>query len=115
LQSATDETDLAEAADTITEAVSADRSGEVADTLPGERAQGVASMPGVEAPQMKNWMLIEFANAVEDADLEWLEEIGFHVDTLMSSTLVRGWLELPEGGEAIAQNPRVARIHAQMR
>ena len=113
LESPTDETERPEVADAIADV--ADTSGEVAEPLPGGPPQGIAAAPEAETPQMKNWMLIEFASAVRDADLEWLEGNGFHVDTLMSSTLVRGWLELPEGGEAIAQDPRVARIHAQMR
>jgi hypothetical protein len=64
---------------------------------------------------MKNWMLIEFAQAIEDEDIEWLEANGFNVDTVMNATMLRGWLEQPEGGEVISQDPRVAKIHAQMR
>jgi hypothetical protein len=75
----------------------------------------VAPAPDVEQPAMKNWMLIEFTRAVEETDLQWLEENGFRVDTVMSETMVRGWLEVPEGGEVIGQDPRIARIHAQMR
>ncbi len=75
----------------------------------------VAPAPDVEQPAMKNWMLIEFTRAVEETDLQWLEESGFRVDTVMSETMVRGWLEVPEGGEVIGQDPRIARIHAQMR
>ncbi len=78
-------------------------------------AGGVSPAPGVEPSKVKNWMLIEFARKLEDADLAWLEENGFRVDTVMSPMMVRGWLEKPEGGEVISQDPRVARIHAQMR
>jgi hypothetical protein len=70
---------------------------------------------GVRRPALRNWMLIEFARAIEPADLEWLEENGFRVDTVMSETMVRGWLEVTAGGEVIGQDPRIARIHAQMR
>lgn len=80
-----------------------------------KRPGAVAPAPGVEPSKVKNWMLIEFARPVEDADLAWLRQNGFQVDTLMSPTMVRGWLEKPEGGEVIGTDPRVARIHAQMR
>ncbi len=33
----------------------------------------------------------------------------------MGPRLVRGWLEMPAAGELITRDPRVARIHAQMR
>lgn len=75
----------------------------------------VAPAPDVEQPAMKNWMLIEFIRAIEKTDLQWLEENGFRVDTVISETMVRGWLEVPEGGEVIGQDPRIARILAQMR
>ncbi len=75
----------------------------------------VAPAPGVEPSKVKNWMVIEFARPVADADIAWLKQNGFQVDTLMSPTMVRGWLEKPEGGEVIGTDPRVARIHAQMR
>jgi hypothetical protein len=75
----------------------------------------VAPAPDVEQPRMKNWMLIEFARSVEPKDLRWLEENGFRVDTVMSARMVRGWLEEPAGGEAIASDPRIAKIHPQMR
>ncbi len=80
-----------------------------------ERPGAVAPAPGVEPSKVKNWMVIEFARPVEDADLAWLKQNGFQVDTLMSPTMVRGWLEKPEGGEVIGTDPRIARIHAQMR
>jgi hypothetical protein len=75
----------------------------------------VAPAEGVEMPAVKNWMLIEFKRAVEKADLEWLAENGFRVDTVMGPTTVRGWLEDPAGGAVISQDPRVAGIKAQMR
>ena len=75
----------------------------------------VAPAPGVEQPVMKNWMLIEFARAVAPEDLRWLEENGFRVDTVMSAKMVRGWLEEMAGGEAIAKDPRIVKIHPQMR
>ncbi len=87
----------------------------VADAPAGKLPAAVAPAPGVERPAMKNWMLIEFSAPVQEADLRWLEENGFRVDTLVGPTLVRGWLETAAGGEEIAKNPRVARIHAQMR
>ncbi len=99
---------------------------EAAPPAQGEAAQGAAGdtvkrpvavspAPGVEPSKVKNWMVIEFARPVEDADLAWLRQNGFRVDTLMSPTMVRGWLEKPEGGEVIGTDPRIARIHAQMR
>jgi hypothetical protein len=75
----------------------------------------VAPAPGVEQPVMKNWMLIEFAKSVEPEDLRWLEKNGFRVDTVMSAKMVRGWLEEMAGGEAIAKDPRIVKIHPQMR
>ncbi len=88
------------------------------ETAPGEtvkRSGAVAPAPGAEPSKVKNWMLIEFARPLEDADLAWLKQNGFQVDTVMSPTMVRGWLEKPEGGEVIGTDPRIARIHAQMR
>lgn len=85
--------------------------GEAAATPPG----AVAPAEGVEKPAVKNWMLIEFARAIEEADLKWLEENGFRVDTVMGETTVRGWLENPAGGPVISQDPRIAKIQAQMR
>ncbi len=91
------------------------------DTEP-EDAGGAAATPGRVAaategdePGMKNWLLIEFARAIETADLEWLEANGFRVDTVMGVMSVRGWLEDPAGGAVIGEDPRIARIHAQMR
>lgn len=93
----------------------------MADREPEETAEAPEA-PGRVAPEsegdeagMKNWLLIEFARAIEAADLEWLEESGFRVDTVMSELVVRGWLEDPAGGAAIGQDPRIAQIHAQMR
>jgi hypothetical protein len=101
-----------------------------------ERAEGVESPVGAERPDagdavsgpqrvapasegdelgMKNWLLIEFARAIKVADLEWLEQNGFRVDTVLSSTTVRGWLEDAAGGAVIGRDPRIARIDAQMR
>lgn len=88
------------------------------ETAPGDTVQrpaAVSPAPGVEPSKVKNWMLIEFARPLEDADLAWLKQNGFQVDTVMSPTMVRGWLEKPEGGEMIGTDPRIARIHAQMR
>ncbi len=79
------------------------------------RPGAVAPAPGVEGPKVKNWALIEFVGEIEEADLRWLEDAGFHVDTVMGPRLVRGWLEMPAAGELITRDPRVARIHAQMR
>ena len=82
----------------------------------GAIAPGAA--PGrqdAESPVMRNWVLLEFVRPVEGADVEWLEANGFRVDTVMSGNLVRGWLEMPEGGEVIARDARIARVSAQAR
>jgi len=68
-----------------------------------------------DAEQPKNFMLIEFVEPIQETDLEWLKENGFHVDTVFGETSLRGWLEIPEGGEVIGTDPRVARIDAMMR
>ena len=68
-----------------------------------------------DVEQPKNLMLIEFVEPIQEADLEWLKENGFQVDTVFSETTLRGWLEVPEGGEVIGTDPRVARIDAMMR
>jgi hypothetical protein len=68
-----------------------------------------------ENPAMRNWVLLEFVRTVEEADVEWLEYNGFRVDTVMSGNLVRGWLEVPGGGEVIARDARIARVSAQAR
>lgn len=81
----------------------------------GAASEAEAPGPGVEQPTMKHWMTIEFARAVSDADLQWLQENGFHVDTVMSETLVRGWLENLAAGEVLGADPRIANIDAQMR
>lgn len=94
------------------------------ETTAAERAAGgdVVAQPEAVAPSaegdragMKNWMLIEFVRAIESADLDWLERNGFRVDTVLSATTVRGWLEDPAGGSVIGNDPRIARIDAQMR
>lgn len=91
------------------------------DTEPEDAGEAAAAPARVAAategdePGMKNWLLIEFARAIETADLEWLEANGFRVDTVMGAMSVRGWLEDPAGGAAIGEDPRIARIHAQMR
>jgi hypothetical protein len=95
--------------------VAAEPPGEAGEVGAEEAVEATPEAPGVRRPALRNWMLIEFARAVEPADLEWLEENGFRVDTVMSETMVRGWLEVPAGGELIGQDPRIARIHAQMR
>jgi len=78
----------------------------------GREADAVDT-PDVEQP--KNFMLVEFVNPIQDADLQWLQENGFHVDTVFSATRLRGWLEVPEGGEVIGTDPRVAKVDAMMR
>jgi hypothetical protein len=60
-------------------------------------------------------VLLEFSRPVEESDLEWLEANGFRVDSVMSELRVRGWLERSEGGRVIASDPRIARVHTQMR
>jgi hypothetical protein len=91
------------------------------DTQPEEtgeatEAQGrVAPTTERDEAGRKNWLLIEFARAVEAADLEWLEGNGFRVDSVMGEMTVRGWLEDAAGGAVIGQDPRIAQIHAQMR
>ncbi|KPK82617.1 MAG: hypothetical protein AMS25_01860 [Gemmatimonas sp. SM23_52] len=97
------------------ETVPAEAPGEAGEVGAGEAVEATPEAPGVRRPALRNWVLIEFARAIEPADLEWLEENGFRVDTVMGETMVRGWLEVPAGGEVIAQDPRIARIHAQMR
>jgi hypothetical protein len=44
-----------------------------------------------------------------------LEENGFVVDTVLSETAVRGWLEDPAGASTIQNDPRIASINTQMR
>lgn len=75
----------------------------------------VAPEADIEAPTVRNWVLLVFSRPVEEADLEWLEANGFRVDSVMSELRVRGWLERPGGGSAIANDPRIARIQTQMR
>ena len=79
------------------------------------RPRSVAPATESDEPGMKNWLLIEFARAIEPADLEWLKQNGFRVDTVMSEKTVRGWLEDVAGGAVIGKDPRIARIDAQMR
>ena len=85
--------------------------GDVSPAAPGR----VAPVAEGDEPGLKNWLLIEFARAIEPSDLEWLEQSGFRVDTLMNATTVRGWLEDAAGGAVIGKDPRVVRIDAQMR
>jgi hypothetical protein len=104
--------------------------GTVAEEEQGAAAESATAAPAVETaagpasvapatpeerPMPRNWMVLEFARAVEDADLEWLEENGFRVDTVMTETQVRGWLEDPAGGATITNDARIARVQAQMR
>lgn len=79
------------------------------------RPKTVASSTEGDRTNMRNWMLIEFVRAIEPADLEWLERNGFRVDTVLSATTVRGWLEKAAGGAVIGKDPRIARIDTQMR
>ncbi len=86
----------------------------VPETAP-EDPGAVAPADEAEVRVMRNWVLLEFSRPVEESDLEWLEANGFHVDSVMSELRVRGWLERPEGGSVIAGDPRIARVHTQMR
>ena len=93
-----------------------------ADTPEATVPDAAPEPPGVVAPAddvegrvMRNWVLLEFSRPVEEADLEWLEENGFRVDSVMSELRVRGWFERAEGGRAVANDPRIARVHTQMR
>lgn len=79
------------------------------------RPKTVAPSAEGDRTGMKNWLLIEFVRAIEPADLEWLEGNGFRVDTVLSATTVRGWLENAAGGAVIGKDPRISRIDAQMR
>ncbi len=86
--------------------------------VPDAAAEGpgaVAPAEEGEARVMRNWVLLEFSRPVEEADLEWLEANGFRVDSVMSELRVRGWLERSEDGRVIASDPRIARVHTQMR
>ena len=83
------------------------------DSTPAEDAAMSETMGDVEQP--KNMMLIEFVEPIQEADLEWLKENGFQVDTVFSETTLRGWLEVPDGGPVIGNDPRVAKIDAMMR
>jgi hypothetical protein len=85
-----------------------------ADTAP-EGPGAVAPAAEAEARAMRNWVLLEFSRPLEEGDLEWLEANGFRVDSVMGELRVRGWLEDSEGGRAIASDPRIARVHTQMR
>ncbi len=92
------------------------------DTMSDEASGEVAAAPGVAPsgqdagrPAMRNWVLLEFVRPVEEADLQWLAENGFRVDTVMGEKLVRGWLEASDGGEVIARDGRIARVSAQAR
>ncbi|MGD2216938.1 MAG: hypothetical protein PVJ64_09280 [Gemmatimonadales bacterium] len=80
-----------------------------------QRPGAVAPAAEGEAPALRNWVLLEFSRPVEEGDLEWLEANGFRVDSVMSELRVRGWFERGEGGRAIANDPRIARVHTQMR
>ncbi len=108
--SSKERSETAEGAGAVSGAGKAD-AGDVAPAAPGR----VAPVAEGDEPGLKNWLLIEFARAIEPADLEWLEQSGFRVDTLMNATTVRGWLEDAAGGALIGKDPRVVRIDAQMR
>lgn len=71
------------------------------------------ALPRLEPPTADR-IALEFARPITDQDLRWLEENDFRVDTVLSETLVIGWLASPKG-ERIAHDPRVARIHPLMR
>jgi hypothetical protein len=104
-----------EAASQEDEAMSADAS--TPAPAPSSSASSGAA-PGAsegEPPATRNWMLLEFVEPVQEADLEWLRENGFAVDTVMGEKLVRGWLERPEGGPVITADARIARVSTQMR
>ncbi len=83
---------------------------EAGGVAPAEDAAG-----GVEPRASPKWVLLEFARVIEQADLRWLAENGFQVDTVFGEKLVRGWLEASANRQAIASDPRIARIQAQMR
>jgi len=87
------------------------------DAAAEEAISPATTSPQEDAAQgeMKNWMLVQFARPVEEADLRWLEENGFRVDTVMGERMVRGWLEEPAAGEVIGQDPRISKIAAQLR
>lgn len=80
-----------------------------------ERPDAVAPAEETDARVMRNWVLLEFSRPVEEADLEWLEANGFRVDSVMSELRVRGWFERAENSGAVANDPRIARVHTQMR
>lgn len=80
------------------------------DTAP---AAGEPQIPRLKPPG-PDLLLLEFARAITAADLRWLEENDFRVDTVLSETLVRGWLASP-AGERVAHDPRIARVYPLMR
>jgi hypothetical protein len=108
------EEESAERADTVPAVAETSATQDTAGEVSQEMG-AVTPTAGAEEGAMKRWMLIEFARAVEDTDLQWLQANGFHVDTLMGEKMVRGWLENPEGGPVIDQDARVARIHTLRR
>ncbi|NIR44736.1 MAG: hypothetical protein GWN99_10560 [Gemmatimonadetes bacterium] len=117
------------AADAVAESEDAAQTGsagtDIADTAAaagqpaaetGTAPAGVApALPGDRKARLRNWVLLEFVEPVQEADLQWLRESGFVVDTVMGEKLVRGWLKMPAGGEIISTDPRIARVSAQAR
>lgn len=75
----------------------------------------VAPAGEVDTRVGRNWVLLEFSRPVEEGDVEWLEANGFRVDSVMGELRVRGWLEEGAQRVVIANDPRIARIHTQMR
>jgi hypothetical protein len=75
----------------------------------------VAPATEAEVRAVRSWVLLEFSRPLEEGDLEWLEANGFRVDSVMGDRRVRGWLERAEAGRTIANDPRIARVHTQMR
>jgi hypothetical protein len=75
----------------------------------------VAPATEAETRAVRSWVLLEFSRPLEEGDLEWLEANGFRVDSVMGERRVRGWFERAEGGRTIADDPRIARVHTQMR
>lgn len=69
------------------------------------------TVPRMNPPEGRNWILATFRDSVTRDDLAWLADHGFHVDTVMGTT-VRGWLEEEADRGALAEAEGGERIES---
>ena len=92
------------------------RTDTVADHGPADTTAAGALPRDTVPAATGRWLFLVFRRPIVDADLRWLEESDFRVDSLLGPTTLRGrLLRADTGAGAIAADPRIESVEPLMR